>query len=231
LSAKYCDCTISSVSLELYDNYCEYEVNLMIIGYTKGDFKSDNSNEHVVELKAFGCAKIFKEKRLVKNLDEQTVFRKLRSEMCPGDVLVVHDMMCLGRNKLEIKKEWEAFIDEKIDIVILRKPVLDTRKFKETDSDEQYISKTVLSLLSWMVDEEQNRIRYAQREGIENAKKQGKFRGRKRKYHPDATGKDKAVYEMIINELSIGTSVMDIHRKTSVARSTIYNIKNDYINR
>ncbi len=202
----------------------------MIIGYVKGDFKNNSSSEQMKELKDFGCTKIYKEKQSVNHLKKQTVYKKMRSEMCSGDVLVVQNMMCLGRNKQEVIQEWEAFIKEKIDVVILRNPVIDTRKFKGKNSDEQYIAKTVLSLLSWIVDEERERIRSAQQEGIKNAKKQGKFRGRKRKYHPDATGKDKAVYEMIINELSSGTSVMDIHRKTSVARSTIYTIKKEVEN-
>lgn len=203
----------------------------MIIGYTKGNFKSNNSNEQIIELKEFGCTKVFKEKQSVKHLKKQTVYKEMRSQMCSGDVLVVQNMMCLGRNKQEIKQEWEKFIEEEIDVVILRNPVIDTRKLHGINSDEQYISKTVLSLLSWIVDEEQSRIRSAQQEGIKNAKQQGKFKGRKRKYHPDATGKDKTVYETIINELNAGTSVMDIHRKTSVARSTIYNIKTIYINK
>src|SRR5690625_1563207 len=102
--------------------------------------------------------------------------------------------------------------------------ILDTRKYKELEGVGQLISDLVLTLLSWMVDEERERIRSAQRQGIEIAKKQGKYKGRKRKYHAGATGKDKIIYETIIEELSKGTSVMEIHRKTGVARSTIYNI-------
>ncbi|MGP5093441.1 recombinase family protein [Staphylococcus equorum] len=116
--------------------------------------------------------------------------------MCSGDVLVVQNMMCLGRNKQEIKQEWETFIEEKIDVVILRSPVIDTRMLYGTNSDEQCVSKAVLSC---MMDEEQSRIRSAQREEIENAKKQGKFKGRERKYHPDGIGEEKTVYETIIN--------------------------------
>lgn len=43
----------------------------------------------------------------------------------------------------------------------------------------------------------------------------------RKKYHPNATEKDKFLYKEIIKGLTAGTSVMDIHRKTGVARSTI----------
>ncbi|WP_244943978.1 helix-turn-helix domain-containing protein [Siminovitchia fortis] len=70
-------------------------------------------------------------------------------------------------------------------------------------------------------------MRAAQREGIEIAKKQGKYKGRKKQYHVGGTGKDKMIYDGIMKDLSAGTSVMDIHRKTGVTRSTIYNIKSN----
>src|SRR5699024_11074189 len=105
--------------------------------------------------------------------------------------------------------------------------LLDTRKYKELEGVGQLVSDIVLSLLSWMVDEERERIRTAQREGIEIAKKKGKYQGRKRKYHANAKGKDKLIYETIVRELHNNTSVMDIHRRTGVARSTIYSIKTE----
>ena len=40
----------------------------------------------------------------------------------------------------------------------------------------QLVSDIFLTLLSWMVEEERKKIRTAQREGIEIAKSQGKFR-------------------------------------------------------
>src|SRR5690625_3886897 len=116
---------------------------------------------------------------------------------------------------------------EEIDIVVLNMPILDTRKYKDLEGVGQLITDLVLTLLSWMVEEERERIRSSQRQGIEIAKEQGKYKGRKKKYHPNATGKDKLIYETIIEELNNGTSVIDIHRKTSVARSTIYTIRDE----
>lgn len=142
-----------------------------------------------------------------------------------GDTLIVHDLSRFGRDKQEIKNEWESLINENIDVVVLSMPILDTRKYKELEGVGQLVSDTVHSFLSWMVDEERERIRVAQREGVAIAKKQGKYIGRKPKYDKHAIGKDKLIYDEIISSVQLKTSVMDIHRKTGVSRITIYNIK------
>lgn len=199
----------------------------MIIGYARVSSNSQNLARQVNELSEFGCDKVFEEQQSGKNFKDRPVYQTLKSKLRFGDVLVVHDLSRFGRNKQEIKDEWEALIKDEIDIVVLNMPILDTRKYKELEGVGQLVSEIVLSLLSWMVDEERERIRIAQREGIEIAKKQGKFKGRKRKYHAEATGKNGIIYESIVKELNNKTSVMDIHRKTGVARSTIYIIKKE----
>lgn len=78
-----------------------------------------------------------------------------------------------------------------------------------------------------MVDEERERIKTAQREGIDIAKSQGKFRGGKKRYHAKATGKDKIIYDEVVRCLKQNVSVMDIHRNTGLSRNTIYSIKQE----
>lgn len=75
-----------------------------------------------------------------------------------GDVLVVHDLSRFGRNKQEILNEWKEITENEIDIVVLNMPILDTRKYKELAGVGQLVSDLVLTLLSWMVEEERNRI-------------------------------------------------------------------------
>ena len=203
------------------------KVKMMIIGYARVSSKTQNLDRQIKELEQFGCDKIFQEKQSGKNFSSRSVYKELRRKLRFGDVLVVHDLSRFGRNKQEIKDEWEALIKEDIDIVVLNMPLLDTRKYRELEGVGQLVSDIVLSLLSWMVDEERERIRTAQREGIEIAKKQGKYTGRKRKYHANAEGKDRLIYETIVSELNKTTSVMDIHRMTGVARSTIYQMKKE----
>lgn len=198
----------------------------MIFGYARVSSKTQNLSRQIQELKEYGCARIYEEKQSGKDF-ERPVYREMRSKMRFGDVLVVHDLSRFGRNKQEIKDEWKALIEEEIDIVVLNMPILDTRKYKELEGVGQLVSDLVLTLLSWMVEEERTRIRTAQREGIEIAKKQGKFRGGKKKYHKGANGKEKVLYDEVVRCLNENVSVMDIHRKTGLSRNTIYSIKQE----
>src|SRR5699024_838899 len=114
----------------------------------------------------------------------------MRAKLRFYDVLVVHDLSRFGRNKEEIKNEWQWLIENQIDIVVLNMPILDTRKYKELEGVGQLIADIVLSLLSWVVDDERERNKINQRAGIELAKKNGKYKGRPFKYHEKAKGKD-----------------------------------------
>ncbi len=201
----------------------------MIIGYARVSSKTQNLDRQIKDLKQFGCDKIFQEKQSGKSLSSRPVYKELRKKLRFGDVLVVHNLSQFGRRKEEIKDEWKSLMKDGIDVVVLDLQ-LDTRKYKDVEGVGQLISDLVLTLLSWMVDEDREQLRSAQREGIEIAKRQGKYKGRKKKYHKNATGKDKIVYDTIVAELEKDTSVMDIHRMTNVARSTIYSIRNELTN-
>lgn len=201
----------------------------MIIGYARVSSKTQNLDRQIKDLKQFGCDKIFQEKQSGKSLSSRPVYKELRKKLRFGDVLVVHNLSQFGRRKEEIKDEWKSLMKDGIDVVVLDLQ-LDTRKYKDVEGVGQLISDLVLTLLSWMVDEDREQLRSVQREGIEIAKRQGKYKGRKKKYHKNATGKDKIVYDTIVAELEKDTSVMDIHRMTNVARSTIYSIRNELTN-
>src|SRR5690625_5168103 len=139
----------------------------MIIGYARVSSKEQNLARQVKELEEFGCEKIFTEKQSGKNCKDRTIFNNMRKKLRFGEVLVVHELSRFGRNKQDIKDEWESLMKDEIDIVVLNMPILDTRKYKHLEGVGQLVSDLVLSLLSWMVEEERYRIKTAQREGIE----------------------------------------------------------------
>lgn len=199
----------------------------MIIGYAKNSSRDQDLARQIDELVIFGCDEVFVEKNFGGSANERKEYKKLREKLRFGDVIVVHSLGRFGRNIAEIKDEWESLIIDKVDIVVLDMPILDTRQFKDPVDAGGLIAEIVPSLLTWVIEEQKMRIRSVRREGIENAKKLGKYKGRKVKYHSGAQGKDKIVYEDIIKSLSKGTSVMDIHRKTGVSRNTIYSIRNE----
>lgn len=199
----------------------------MMFGYARVSSKDQNLARQLKELKDYGCDEIYEEKESGKDFTRK-VYQQMRNQLRSQDVVVVHDLSRFGRNKKEIKEEWEYLISKRVDIVVLNMPILDTRKYKELEGVGQLVSDIVLSLFSWLVEEERLRIRTAQREGIKIAKKQGKFKGRPVRYRMDTNNKnDRMVYDQIVKRLHQKESVMDIHNYTGVSRTTIYRIKKE----
>lgn len=89
-----------------------------------------------------------------------------------GDILYIYSLDRFGRNKEEILKEWNDITKNiQADIVVLDMPLLDTTQFK--DSLGTFIADLVLQILSWMEEEERDRVRKRQREAIDVALQNG----------------------------------------------------------
>lgn len=98
-----------------------------------------------------------------------------------GDLLVVLSLDRLGRNYDEIRKEWQRITQEiKADIKVLDMPLLDTTQ-RADSLDNRFVADLVLQILSYVSEKERQSIRERQRQGIEIAKAEGKYKGRKPK--------------------------------------------------
>jgi len=124
-----------------------------------------------------------------KRPEYQLMKRMFREE----DILYVKSLDRLGRNKQMILDEWQELIKvKKINIVVLDMPLLDTRNYKDMNGLENLISDLILQLLSYMAEDERNRIKERQKEGIKIAINKGVKFGRKKII---LTSNFKTVYE------------------------------------
>jgi len=147
-------------------------------GYIRVSSKDQNEARQVESMLKEGIAErdIFIDKQSGKNFDRpnyQIVKRILRE----GDVLFVTSIDRFGRNKEDILNEWNDITKNiKANIVVMDMPLLKT-------TDDEYgagklINDLVLQILSWLAEEERNRIKKRQREGIDVAMKRGTKFGR-----------------------------------------------------
>jgi DNA invertase Pin-like site-specific DNA recombinase len=142
----------------------------------------------------------------------QALKRSIRS----GDTLFLHSLDRLGRNKQGILQEWEWLIKNKINIVVLDMPLLDTRKYAELDGIGELVTNLVLQILSWLAEEERKKIKERQREGIDAALKRGIKFGRP----PVPKPKDfDTVYKQWKNSEITATKAMQI---LNLKRNTFY---------
>lgn len=112
-----------------------------------------------------------------KRPEYQLMKRMFRS----GDILYLHSLDRLGRNKQMILDEWRELTQgKKIDIAVLDMPLLNTSNYKNLEGIETLISDIILQLLSYMAEDERKRINTRQKEGVEAARRKGVQFGRRK---------------------------------------------------
>ena len=114
------------------------------------------------------------------HLEERKNYQRARGMVRAGDIIYLDALDRLGRNAKEIEQEWRYFTEEVgCDVVVLSMPILDTRGRTEDDPTGEMISKIVLTIFAWMAEQETKERKRRQRDGIEAAKREGKYTGRK----------------------------------------------------
>ena len=146
-----------------------------------------------------------------------------------GDLVVIKSIDRLSRNYKECKELWQEITDKGADIVVIDMPLLDTRQYK--DLLGSFISDLILSVLSYVAEQETEFRKQRQKEGIEampevNGKKVSKKTGK-------ATGRPKVEYPSNWNEVYTQWKNKDITGKKAMEllnlkRTTFYKLVNEY---
>ena len=142
-------------------------------GYIRVSSKDQNEGRQLEAMRKMGINErdIYLDKQSGKNF-ERANYQLLKRVIRKGDILYIHSLDRFGRNKEEILQEWNDLTKNiEADIVVLDMPLLDTTQYK--DSMGTFIADLVLQILSWMAEEERQRIRKRQREGIDLALQNG----------------------------------------------------------
>lgn len=147
-------------------------------GYIRVSSKDQNEGRQLEAMKKLDINErdIYLDKQSGKNF-ERVNYQLLKRIIRKGDILYIHSLDRFGRNKEEILQEWNDLTKNiEADIVVMDMPLLDTTQYK--DSMGTFIADLVLQILSWMAEEERERIRKRQREGIDLALRNGVQFGR-----------------------------------------------------
>lgn len=142
-------------------------------GYIRVSSKDQNEGRQLEAMRKMGITErdIYLDKQSGKNFKREN-YQLLKRVIRKGDILYIHSLDRFGRNKEEILQEWNDLTKNiEADIVVLDMPLLDTTQYK--DSMGTFIADLVLQILSWMAEEERERIRKRQREGIDLALQNG----------------------------------------------------------
>lgn len=186
----------------------------MKVGYVRVSSKDQNEARQMLSMQEYGVDKIYMDKQSGKDFNRPE-YQKMISELKEGDVVILHSLDRLGRNYDAIIEEWHRITKQiKADIKVLDMPLLDTT----TNGDNltgKFVADMVLQILSYVAENERNNIRKRQKEGIEIAKTQGKYKGRAKKEY------DKDLFEQTKRRCDAGeitkkefAEIMGVSRKT-----------------
>ena len=151
---------------------------MKIYGYMRVSSKDQNEDRQRTALLDLGVPEknIFMDKQSGKDFERQQYKRLLR-KLDENSVLFIKSIDRLGRNYSELNEQWRIITKEKkSDIVVIDMPILDTRREKNLIGT--FISDIVLSLLSYVAENERINIKQRQAEGIAAAKARGVKFGR-----------------------------------------------------
>jgi len=114
------------------------------------------------------------------HMDERKEYLRAKALVRKGDEVYLDALDRLGRNAREIELEWRYFTEEiGCDVIVLSMPILDTRGRTEDDPTGEMIAKVALTIFAWMAEQETKERKRRQMDGIEAAKREGKYAGRK----------------------------------------------------
>lgn len=176
------------------------------IGYVRVSSEDQNPNR---QLDGQQLDRIFTDKISGRSIDRPALSECLKY-IRSGDILVVHSMDRLARNLDDLRSIVKSLTDQQIRVEFIKEGLTFT-------GEDSPMSTLLLSVMGAFAEFERSLIRERQREGIEIAKKNGKYKGRKKSLSEEQIKK--------IKELdAAGVPKTKIAHEYKVSRQTIYGI-------
>ncbi len=179
------------------------------IGYARVSSKEQNLDRQLVALE--GVSKVFSDK-LSGQDTKRPQLKALLDYIRDGDIVVVTELDRLGRNNKDLTEIMGSIQQKGATLEVLNLPTL---QGIEDDNLRRLINNLMLELYKYQAESERKRIKERQAQGIQIAKKKGKFTGRKPKFSPDN--------EQLAHALELskqGFTDSDVARATGIDRIT-----------
>ena len=172
--------------------------------------EGQNPARQIEQLSEVGMDKIYEEKVSGASTD-RVELQKMLEELKPGDTIYVTDLTRITRSSQDLFSLIKQIKGKKADLKSLKDTWLDL-------SEDSPYSQFLITIMSGVNQLERDLIRMRQQEGIEIAKKLGKYKGRVKKYHNEHQGMNHAI------ELyrSGGKTVSQICKITGISKASLY---------
>jgi len=180
------------------------------MGYVRVSSVDQNPARQLQQLNEIGMDIIFEEKLSGATKDRQELQRMLES-LQQGDIIFVTDLTRITRSTRDLFELVDYIKQKKANLKSLKDTWLDL-------SEDNPYSQFLMTVMGGVNQLERDLIRMRQREGIDLAKKEGKYCGRIKKYHDKHAGINYAVKLYREGKMTV-KQICDI---TNVSRSALY---------
>ncbi|MGL5051336.1 MAG: recombinase family protein [Fusobacteriaceae bacterium] len=180
------------------------------IGYIRVSSEDQNLARQKKQLLEIGMDIIFEEKISGATMNRLELQNMLKEIKC-GDVIYVTDLTRITRSTHDLFSLIDFIRTKRANLKSLKDTWLDL------DEDNPY-SQFLITIMAGVNQLERDLIRMRQREGIEIAKREGKFKGRVKKYHNNHAGMNYALKLYREGEMT----VKQICEITNISRASIY---------
>lgn len=195
---------------------------MALVFYARVSSQDQNLDRQLARAKEVKADKIFTDKLSGKNTDRPglaALFNYIRE----GDTVEVVSLDRLSRNYDDIKELVQRLKRKKVNLIVDDMPQTHTGN----ELVDKFMLDTMISLMGFVADNERQKIRERQRQGIEQAKKRGAYHGRPKKYAPDSKDREgRLVYENIKRAYLAGKykSKSELAKRNGLSRQQLYRI-------
>lgn len=191
-----------------------------VYGYARVSTREQNEDRQIEALKVFGVPEqnIIIDKASGKDTEREGYQYLKRQILRNGDTLVIKELDRLSRNKTDIKRELEEFKEMGIRVKILDIPTTLTEFPPDQEWILDMINSILIEVLGSIAENERNKIRSRQREGIEAAKKKNVRFGRPAVEKPDN-------WDTVITKVTSGEiKAVEAIQELGISRSSYYRL-------
>ena len=190
-------------------------------GYARVSTREQNEDRQIEALTAFGVSKdnIIVDKCSGKDTEREGYQYLKKQILRSGDTLVIKELDRLSRNKADVKRELEFFKKKGVHIRILDIPTTLTEFPAEQMWVMDMINAILIEVLGSIAENERNKIRSRQREGIAAAKKKNVRFGRPAVDKPEN-------WEQVMNQISAKQiTVSQAIHQLNISRPSFYRLR------
>lgn len=187
------------------------------IGYARVSSKEQNLDRQLKALE--GVFKVFSDK-LSGQSTERPQLQAMLDYLREGDIVIVTELDRLGRNNKDLTEIMNAIQQKGATLEVLNLPSMTGI---EDENLRRLINNLVIELYKYQAESERKRIKERQAQGIELAKKKGKFKGRQLKFKKNDPRLQHA-FDLFLN----GLSDKEVECKTGINRRTFRRYRQRY---